>query len=170
MLLSPVVLTCLNLLRSKVVQSLTNPNDRSMGTCWSLPRSTPLLEVSDGDENELNRRFRKGSELGEGEFGVVELLYDKTSQCEFACKTVLKSRILRRNGGRSPMSSTLLRREIEILQLLSGEHFCINAVCVYESAKAVMIVMENCRGGEMMQYVSNLPEDIRTELLQNSYL
>lgn len=76
---------------------------------------------------------------------------------------------------------------MEILQTLAGKHYCLNLLSIYETPKVIYMVTEFCgyvmcsamavrqfqklspyimsnnSGGEMMEYVGNREEDLRTE-------
>jgi serine/threonine protein kinase len=56
-----------------------------------------------------------------------------------------------------------LRGEVEILQKLAGKHYCLKMVSIFETPKVLYMVTEFCGGGEMMEYVGNREEDLRTE-------
>lgn len=63
----------------------------------------------------------------------------------------------------APLKREVLACEIEILRALNGQHFCIGMRSVYETARAIYMVIEYCAGGEMMEYVSKQQEDLRTD-------
>lgn len=52
---------------------------------------------------------------------------------------------------------------MEILQKLAGKHYCLKMVSIFETPKVLYMVTEFCGGGEMMEYVGNREEDLRTE-------
>lgn len=130
-----------------------------------------ILQKADGDEAAYLARFEEGKKLGEGEFGVVNLVHERSSadgspegaRTVFACKTLRKGAVFKDNTLYSPLSPEVLRGEVEILSTLGGDHNCLNLIGVYETPKKILMVTECCSGGEMLEYLSNLQDDLRTE-------
>ena len=59
--------------------------------------------------------------------------------------------------------SEVLQCEVDILRTLAGQHYCLFLVAVYETPRMIFMVTEYCSGGEMMEYVANQEEDLRTD-------
>eukprot|EP00977_Amphora_coffeiformis_P008035 scaffold1803_cov92-Amphora_coffeaeformis.AAC.58 len=161
-----------------------------MGACLSGPPKQ-LIENSDGGEDAYHKRYMEGEVLGEGEFGQVRLVHDMTQgkdqNTPFASKQqarcVLPLPILccffllvSFDAFSSSLSPTLttyitivlpqpevLRGEVEILKKLAGKHYNLKLMSIYETPKVIYMVTEFCGGGEMMEYVGNREEDLRTE-------
>ena len=136
-----------------------------MGSCLSsVTGGGPVLENPDGDLAAYVSRFEEQKVLGQGEFGVVKLVRDKKdSNATYASKTLRKGVVFKDNVIYPPMPPELLRREVEILKTLSGQHYCMTLVAVFETPKALLMVTECCSGGEMMEWVSKQESDLRTE-------
>jgi serine/threonine protein kinase len=104
--------------------------------------------------------------IGEGEFGIVRMVHDVSSPDQhqpLACKILRKGVVFKDNTVYAPIKPEVLRGEVEILQELNGQRFCLNLVAVYESPKTIFCVTEYCGGGDLMQYLSQLETDLRTE-------
>lgn len=136
-----------------------------MGSCLSsVTGGRPVLENPDGDLATYVARFEEEKVLGQGEFGVVKLVHDKTdSDARYACKTLQKGVIFKDNTIYPAMPPEILRGEVEMLRTLAGQSYCMNLVAVYETPKALLMVTECCSGGEMMEWVSKQESDLRTE-------
>lgn len=52
---------------------------------------------------------------------------------------------------------------MEILRTLAGKNYNLKLMNIYETPKVIYMVTEFCGGGEMMEYVGNREEDLRTE-------
>jgi serine/threonine protein kinase len=50
-----------------------------------------------------------------------------------------------------------------MLKKLAGKCYCLKMVSIFETPKVIYMVTEFCGGGEMMEYVGNREEDLRTE-------
>jgi calcium/calmodulin-dependent protein kinase I len=107
----------------------------------------------------------EGKVLGEGEFGVVTLVNDKTNPSAepMASKLLRKGAVFKDNTLYSAILPKVLISEIEILRTLQGKRYCMKMEAIYETRSVLYMVTELCAGGEMMEYVSKQPEDLRTE-------
>uniref|UniRef100_A0A7S3KW36 Protein kinase domain-containing protein n=1 Tax=Amphora coffeiformis TaxID=265554 RepID=A0A7S3KW36_9STRA len=137
-----------------------------MGACLSGPPKQ-LIENSDGGEDAYHKRYMEGEVLGEGEFGQVRLVHDMTQgkdqNTPFASKILKKGMVFKDNTLYSPIKPEVLRGEVEILKKLAGKHYNLKLMSIYETPKVIYMVTEFCGGGEMMEYVGNREEDLRTE-------
>lgn len=84
-----------------------------------------------------------GALLGEGAFGVVRRCRNKLTNREFACKTVLKKQLRRRADVED------VRREVQILMMLSSHPNVAGLVAIYEDSDAVHLILELCEGGQL---------------------
>lgn len=128
-----------------------------------------ILEHVDGTDEEYQQRFVEDCILGEGQYGVVRLVHgvwpvgkEQASQT-LACKMLHKGAYVRNNVSYSPLNPKLLRTEVNILQKLAGDRFCLKLMAVYESSRALYVVTEYCAGGGMMEYVASRQQELRTE-------
>jgi calcium-dependent protein kinase len=132
-------------------------------------KSNGFIESVNGDEEDFNKRYFVDKVLGEGEFGVVKMIYDMTQTSEgtapaMAVKMLKKGIVFKDNVLYTPLKPEILKRECDILKTLGGTHHCLKLLQVYESKKAILLVTELCAGGEMMQYLSNLQKENNYEL------
>ena len=139
-----------------------------MGACSSAPAH--ILEgKNDGDQEAYAARFKEDRVLGEGEFGQVKLVYEKSTDGKeaplksYACKTLRKGAVFKDNTLYPPIPPEVLMTEVEILRTLNGQYYCMKLVAIYETAKALLMVTDCYTGGEMMEYLSKLKDDLRTE-------
>ncbi|KAF9588898.1 hypothetical protein IFM89_016861 [Coptis chinensis] len=93
-----------------------------------------------GVQKKIEEDFVLGREIGRGGYGSVRLCTSKVNGVEFACKTL-------RNVDKRA------RREIEIMQYLSGHPGIVTLNAVYEDADCLHLVMELCSGGDLFEKV-----------------
>ncbi|KAF9590781.1 hypothetical protein IFM89_038373 [Coptis chinensis] len=93
-----------------------------------------------GVQKKIEEDFVLGREIGRGGYGSVRLCTSKVNGVEFACKTL-------RNVDKR------VRREIEIMQYLSGHPGIVTLNAVYEDADCLHLVMELCSGGDLFEKV-----------------
>lgn len=87
--------------------------------------------------------YDMGETLGEGAFGVVTQCTNKATGQTFACKKIEKRQLRRKADVED------IRREVQILMLLSS-HPSVAALCaVYEDSEAVYLILELCEGGQV---------------------
>ena len=81
--------------------------------------------------------------LGEGAFGVVKRCRNRTTGQDFACKIIEKRQLKKRADVED------IRREVQILMLLSSHPSVAALVASYEDASAVYLILELCEGGQI---------------------
>lgn len=96
---------------------------------------------------DVNEDYTIGDLLGEGAFGVVRRCRNRRTGGEFACKTVVKNQLRRRADVED------VRREVQILMMLSSHPNIAALVAIYEDEEAVHLVLELCEGGEIFDYI-----------------
>ena len=127
-----------------------------MGRAASKPL---LLSEADGDASVFKDQFVIDHKLGEGEFGVVNLIREKSPQNNqppvlYAVKVLQKGVVFKDNTIYTPLKPELLKRECSILRALQGQHFTLVLRALFESKSTVFIVTEYCAGGMMMDYLA----------------
>ncbi|CAN6448716.1 unnamed protein product [Victoria cruziana] len=137
--------------------SLTGVSSSSSSSCVSEERHTlscglgswsrryRVLDSPDG--HDVHRRYRLGSELGRGEFGVTHLCVDAETNEQLACKSISKKKL------RTEIDVEDVRREVEIMRSLPK---CANIVRIreaYEDRESIHLVMELCEGGELFDRI-----------------
>lgn len=138
---------------------------KTMG-CVNSRIENGVLDEPDGNKADYDSRFEEIRVLGEGSFGVVSLVNDKKSDGllkQFACKNLQKGEVWKGNTLYPPIAPEVLRTEVDILRSLRGQHFCLKLIGAYETEKELLLVSECCSGGEMVEYISMLTQDLRTE-------
>uniref|UniRef100_A0A0E0KTV3 non-specific serine/threonine protein kinase n=1 Tax=Oryza punctata TaxID=4537 RepID=A0A0E0KTV3_ORYPU len=86
--------------------------------------------------------------LGSGAFGTTYLCTEHATGLRYACKSVPKKKLVRRTDVED------LRREISILQHLSGQPNIVEFRSAYEDNDHVHLVMEYCFGGELFDRIT----------------
>lgn len=87
--------------------------------------------------------------LGQGAFGVVRLAVHIRTGLRYAVKSVYKRQLRRR------VDVEDLRREVQILGMLSSHPNVAALLQTYEDDEAVHIVLELCEGGELFDRVAS---------------
>ncbi|KAL5577759.1 hypothetical protein UlMin_019458 [Ulmus minor] len=88
-----------------------------------------------------------GKELGRGQFGVTYLCTEISTGRQFACKSISKRKLVSKNDKED------IRREIQIMQHLSGQPNIVEFKGTYEDKHSVHLVMELCAGGELFDRI-----------------
>ncbi|XP_060177133.1 calcium-dependent protein kinase 20-like [Lycium barbarum] len=91
--------------------------------------------------------YSLGRKLGQGQFGTTFLCISKSSNKEYACKSIAKRRLTTEEDVED------VRREIQIMHHLAGQPSVVQIVGAYEDAVAVHVVMELCAGGELFDRI-----------------
>lgn len=86
--------------------------------------------------------------LGSGQFGTTYLCTERATGNRYACKSVSKRKLVRRTDVDD------VRREITILQHLSGQPNIAEFRGAYEDNDHVHLVMEFCSGGELFDRIT----------------
>ncbi|XP_026318849.1 ribosomal protein S6 kinase 2 beta isoform X2 [Hyposmocoma kahamanoa] len=109
------------------------------------------------NRNRFFDEYRLMGELGTGSFSVVRLCEHKTSRVQYAAKIMDKLQY-------DP------REEIEILLRYSHHPHIITLRGVYEEGGRILAVTELCRGGELLEHITQrryLPEHEAAPILRN---
>ncbi|CAJ1972582.1 unnamed protein product [Sphenostylis stenocarpa] len=95
----------------------------------------------------IEQIYEMKKELGSGQSGVTYLCVERTTQREYACKSIARSKLL------SEVEIEDVRREVMILQHLSGQPNIVEFRGAYEDRQHVHLVMELCSGGELFDRI-----------------
>lgn len=95
----------------------------------------------------VKEKYSLGRRLGQGQFGTTYLCVDRASGKEYACKSILKRKLVTDDDVED------VRREIQIMYHLAGHPNVISIKAAYEDAVAVHLVMELCAGGELFDRI-----------------
>ncbi|KAJ3670451.1 hypothetical protein LUZ60_010775 [Juncus effusus] len=97
--------------------------------------------------DEISKYYTLGRELGHGLFGATYLCTGNSMGQQFVCKTTVKKK-LENNADREDV-----KREIQIMQHLSGQPNIIEFKRSFEDEDNVHVVMEYCAGGELFDRI-----------------
>lgn len=96
---------------------------------------------------EIESRYKLGAELGRGQFGITYLCTEIGTGKKYACKSISKKKLVSKNDKAD------MRREVQIMQHLSGQPNIVEFKGVYEDKNSVHLVMELCAGGELFDRI-----------------
>ncbi|XP_021906163.1 calcium-dependent protein kinase 33 [Carica papaya] len=91
--------------------------------------------------------YSMGKELGRGQFGVTYLCTENSTGKKYACKSISKRKLVNKSDKED------MKREIQIMQHLSGQPNIVEFKGAYEDRQSVHLVMELCAGGELFERI-----------------
>lgn len=97
---------------------------------------------------DLQKAYYIGKELGRGQFGVTYLCTEKATGLQYACKSISKRKLVTKRDMED------VRREILMLQHLTGQPNIVEFRGAYEDKNSVHLVMELCSGGELFDRIT----------------
>ncbi|KAF5747197.1 putative calcium-dependent protein kinase [Tripterygium wilfordii] len=86
-------------------------------------------------------------ELGRGQFGITYLCTEKATGLKYACKSISRRKLVDKKEIED------VKREILILQHLTGQPNIVEFKGAYEDKKNLHLVMELCSGGELFDRI-----------------
>ncbi|KAL2322655.1 hypothetical protein Fmac_027034 [Flemingia macrophylla] len=120
----------------------------------SGPVPSPKPVVSVKQDTILGKQFEDvkqfytlGKELGRGQFGVTYLCTENSTGLQYACKSISKRKLVSKSDKED------IKREIQIMQHLSGQPNIVEFKGAYEDKHSVHVVMELCAGGELFDRI-----------------
>lgn len=125
------------------------PPERSI-RAPSLPALPPpdIGYVLQRPVSDVTKFYDLDKELGRGQFGVTYLCTERATGRKFACKSISKWKLV----GEAAIGD--VRREVMILQHLSGQPNVVEFKGAFEDEQRVCLVMELCSGGELFDRIS----------------
>ncbi|CAI0437223.1 unnamed protein product [Linum tenue] len=96
---------------------------------------------------DVKLHYTIGKELGRGQFGVTYLCIENSTGKQYACKSISKRKLVTKNDKED------MKREIQIMQHLSGQPNIVEFKGAYEDKQTVHLVMELCAGGELFDRI-----------------
>ncbi|KAK1326197.1 Calcium-dependent protein kinase isoform 2 [Acorus calamus] len=97
--------------------------------------------------SDVRLQYTLGKELGRGQFGVTYLCTESATGNRYACKSISKRKLVTRNDRDD------IKREIQIMQHLTGQANIVEFKGAYEDRHSVHLVMELCAGGELFDRI-----------------
>ncbi|WCJ32928.1 Calcium-dependent protein kinase [Euphorbia peplus] len=122
------------------------PNKPSLASQSPAPIPKPDTILGKPFED-VKLHYTLGKELGRGQFGVTYLCTENSSGKLYACKSISKRKLVTRNDKED------MKREIQIMQHLSGQPNIVEFKGAYEDKQSVHLVMELCAGGELFDRI-----------------
>lgn len=119
----------------------------------SLPSLNPPKPIHAPDAilgkafEDVRLHYTLGKELGRGQFGVTHLCTEIATGRQYACKSISKRKLIKKNDRDD------IKREIQIMQHLSGQANIVEFKGAYEDKNSVHLVMELCAGGELFDRI-----------------
>ncbi|TMW96385.1 hypothetical protein EJD97_007468 [Solanum chilense] len=95
----------------------------------------------------IRAHYTLGRELGRGQYGVIYFCTENSTKRNYACKSILKRKLVNRKATED------IKREIQMMQHLSGQPNIVEFKGAYEDHYSVHLVMELCAGGELFDRI-----------------
>lgn len=126
-----------------------NQNRQNPGTRLKRPSGLiPCGKRTDfGYEKDFDKRYVIGKLLGHGQFGYTYVAIDKASGDRVAVKRIEKNKMV------LPIAVEDVKREVKILQALTGHENVVQFYNAFDDDSYVYIVMELCEGGELLDRI-----------------
>ncbi|XP_015883702.3 calcium-dependent protein kinase 2 [Ziziphus jujuba] len=97
--------------------------------------------------DDIRQYYTLGKELGRGQFGITYLCTENSTGHAYACKSILKRKLVKKSDRDD------IKREIQIMQHLSGQPNIVGFKGAYEDTYSVHLVMELCAGLELFDRI-----------------
>ncbi|KAF5739323.1 hypothetical protein HS088_TW12G00528 [Tripterygium wilfordii] len=110
----------------------------------SLPSPPPILGKPYVDVTTL---YDLDKELGRGQFGITYLCTEKATGLKYACKSISRRKLV------DDKEIEDAKREVLILQHLTGQANIVEFKGAYEDKHNLHLVMELCSGGELFDRI-----------------
>ncbi|KAK8551751.1 hypothetical protein V6N13_120188 [Hibiscus sabdariffa] len=96
---------------------------------------------------DITTLYHLHKELGRGQFGITYLCNEKATSRSYACKSISRRKLI------TDKELDDVRREISILQHLTGQPNIVEFKGAYEDRHNLHLVMELCSGGELFDRI-----------------
>ncbi|XP_011003085.1 PREDICTED: calcium-dependent protein kinase 29-like isoform X2 [Populus euphratica] len=126
----------------------TTPSSKTFGTSQTIVTSSSNIgPILCKPYVEITTIYDLDNELGRGHFGITYLCTEKTSGRMYACKSISRSKLVKKKDIED------VRREILILQHLTGQPNIVEFKGAYEDKQNLHLIMELCSGGELFDRI-----------------
>ncbi|MCO5601866.1 hypothetical protein L7F22_055991 [Adiantum nelumboides] len=112
----------------------------------TVPRHI-LTNVLNKPLEDIKESYTLGQELGRGQFGITRVCTHKATGQLLACKSIPKRKLTNKEDVED------VRREVRVLNYLSGHPNIVELKATYEDRQSVHLVMELCAGGELFDRI-----------------
>ncbi|CAD5174860.1 unnamed protein product [Musa acuminata subsp. malaccensis] len=121
---------------------------QALSSVGRAPSSAKIGPVLGNPMVDVTSLYALDKELGRGQFGVTYLCMEKSTGRKYACKSVSKRKLVTKRDMED------MRREVLILQHLTGQPNIVEFKGAYEDKDSVHLVMELCSGGELFDRIT----------------
>ncbi|GLT82646.1 hypothetical protein SLE2022_010050 [Rubroshorea leprosula] len=128
--------------QQKQVKGKGKPNSRRQTGVIPCGKRTDF-----GYDKDFDQRYTIGKLLGHGQFGYTYVATDKANGDRVAVKKIDKNKMV------LPIAVEDVKREVKILQALTGHENVVQFYNAFEDECYVYIVMELCEGGELLDRI-----------------
>ncbi|KAJ4700600.1 putative Calcium-dependent protein kinase [Melia azedarach] len=112
-----------------------------------VPPSSQIGPILGKPYVDITSIYDLDKELGRGQFGVTYLCTEKATGLKYACKSISRRKLVHDKDIED------VRREILILQHLTGQPNIVEFKGAYEDKQNLHLVMELCSGGELFDRI-----------------
>jgi calcium-dependent protein kinase len=134
--------------RPPLPPTLTTPSSKTSGTSQTIVTSSSNIGPILGKPYvEITTIYDLDKELGRGQFGITYLCTEKASGRMYACKSISRRKLVKVKDIED------VKREILILQHLTGQPNIVEFKGAYEDKQNLHLIMELCSGGELFDRI-----------------
>ncbi|XP_059460540.1 calcium-dependent protein kinase 29 [Corylus avellana] len=130
---------------SKTTQEWYGPSPSKAASSKAPPPGTG--DILGKPYVDINSIYVLEKELGRGQFGITYLCKEKATNLKYACKSIARRKLVNQKDIED------VRREILILQHLTGQPNIVEFKGAYEDRQNLHLVMELCSGGELFDRI-----------------
>lgn len=117
------------------------------GSFGKSPSSSQIGPILGKPCVDVNSVYTLEKELGRGQFGVTRLCTEKSTGRKYACKSISRRKLVTNKDIED------VRREILILEHLTGQPNIVEFKGAYEDRQNLHLIMELCTGGELFDRI-----------------
>ncbi|KAK9270981.1 hypothetical protein L1049_026569 [Liquidambar formosana] len=126
----------------------TSPTPRTSKPAPPSPLKPQIGSVLGKPYLDVTTIYDLDKELGRGQFGITYLCTEKATGRKYACKSISRRKLVKDKDIED------MRREVLMLQHLTGQPNIVEFKGAYEDKDNVHLVMELCSGGELFDRIT----------------